>query len=82
MSLKTGRLCCFCPAFVALAIIHCDLVLGTRLAMPEMAGAEAILAKAFLCLIYCKELRLHPASVPAFWCGSKSASEAVCCALT
>ena len=33
-------------------------------------------------LIYCKELRLHPVSVPAFWCGSKSASEAVCCALT
>lgn len=82
VSLKTGRLCCFWAAFVTLAIVHCDLVLGTRLAMPEMAGAEAVPAKAFRCLMYCKELRLHPASVPAFGCGSKSASETVYCALT
>ena len=46
MSLKTGRLRCFCTAFVT----HRDLVLGTRLAMPEMAGAEAIPAKTFRCL--------------------------------
>lgn len=42
------------------------------------AGAEAIWAKAFRCLIYCKGFRLRPVSAKAFLYYSKSASEGAC----